>query len=88
MDVKDVVDILFIADRYEFHWDEIFEDAKEKDLWVDPIEISKLIKTFPVQLFDSVKWILKVDLEKLADSVRVLHDDIFLVKENSLVRKD
>ena len=31
MDVKDIVDILFIAKKYEFQWSEIFQDAQEKD---------------------------------------------------------
>jgi predicted nucleotidyltransferase component of viral defense system len=31
-DIKDLADILFIAQTYEFEWEEIFEDAKQKDL--------------------------------------------------------
>ncbi|MFO7885436.1 MAG: nucleotidyl transferase AbiEii/AbiGii toxin family protein [Desulfobacteraceae bacterium] len=84
MDAKDVVDILFIASKYEFFWDEIFEDAKEKDLWVEPVEISKIIKTFPEDQLASIKWTSRVDIKALTDKIRTLHKDIFLVRKNSL----
>ena len=42
-EAKDLADILFIANRYEFSWEDIFSEAREKDLWVEPIEICKLL---------------------------------------------
>ncbi len=84
MDVKDIVDILFIAKKYEFKWSEIFQDAKEKDLWVEPIETCKILKGFPKELLNSVKWISPVDVEMLNDDITSLHNDIFLGHKNSL----
>ncbi len=84
MDVKDIVDILFIAVRYNFHWDEIFKDAKEKDLWVDPLETVKIIREFPKELLNSIKWIAPVDIQALDRSIQLMGNDIFLGKENSL----
>jgi len=86
MDVKDIVDILFIAEKYKFHWDTIFKDAKEKDLWADPLEAFKIIKEFPKDLLRSVKWISKVEIEKIGKSIELLKDDIFFGRENSLCR--
>ncbi len=37
---KDYADILFIADQYRFNWKQVLIEAKNKDLWVEPIEVS------------------------------------------------
>jgi hypothetical protein len=84
LEPKDVVDTLFIAKNYPFEWPEIIEEAKSKDLWVNPLDISKIIKEFPVKLFDSIKWIISAD-EKVLDKERLqMHDDIFYGRSNSL----
>lgn len=47
---KDVADILFLSYHYQFNWESIINDAKEKDMWVNPIDVSSMIETFPVCL--------------------------------------
>ena len=84
MDVKDIVDILFIAKKYEFNWSEVFQDAKEKDLWAEPLETCKILKGFPKESLNSVKWISPVNVEMLNDDIALLHNDIFLGQKNSL----
>jgi len=84
-DVKDLVDILFIAKTYHFNWEEVLDEAKQKDLWADPIEICKIIKECPLELFHSIKWISPEDIEELYLSLRGLHDDIFWGRDNSEV---
>jgi len=84
MDVKDIVDILFIAKKYEFNWSEVFQDAKEKDLWAEPLETCKILKGFPKELLNSVKWISPVNVEMLNDDIALLHNDIFFGQKNSL----
>lgn len=54
---KDVVDILFVAKTYHFEWEEILKEAQEKDLWVDPLEVSKIIREFGPELFNSISWV-------------------------------
>lgn len=85
MEVKDVADILFIAQRYSFEWEDLIGEAKEKDLWVEPLEICRLIKDFPADSLMNIKWINPIDIEEVKDHVTVLHDDIFFGRENSLV---
>ena len=84
MDIKDIVDILFLAENFEFQWDEIFQDAKEKDLWVEPLEICKIIHNVPKERLNSVKWISQVDIQTLSNSIEFIHDDIFFGRKNSL----
>ena len=84
LEPKDIADILFIAKNFSFEWPEIIEEAKSKDLWVNPLDISRIIKEFPVNLFDSIKWIIPVD-KKILDKERLqMHDDIFYGRSNSL----
>ncbi len=87
MEAKDIVDILFIGKRYPFEWEEIVNEAKEKDLWVDPIEICRMISQFPSHLLNEIKWIIDVNIEKLKQELNVLHDDIFSGNANSLIEK-
>jgi len=83
-DPKDLIDIIFIAEKYEFDWVEIIRDAKNKDLWVEPLEVSKLISNFPRKLIESIKWIKNKDQHKIASMIEILHSDIFYGKKNSL----
>ena len=85
MDVKDIVDIVFIASRFKFTWHELFKEAKEKDLWVDPLEICKIIKAFPKELWETIKWVSPISTEQLNNAVQTLHNDIFWGRNNSLV---
>jgi hypothetical protein len=85
LEPKDVADTIFIAKNFSFDWPEIIEEAKNKDLWVNPLDVSRIIKEFPVNLFDSIKWIIPVD-QKFIDKERLqMHDDIFYGRSNSLV---
>lgn len=58
MEPKDYADILFIAHAYDFDWKEILTEAKEKDLWIDPIEISRMLHQFPVEQLRSINWMI------------------------------
>ena len=81
-DVKDLTDIIFIARTYEFNWPDVFAEAKQKDLWVEPLEVCKIINEFPPQLFDTIRWINPVDVEVLKAHLQDIHDDIFWGKTN------
>jgi len=85
MEVKDMVDIVFIAKKYAFEWEPIVNEAKEKDLWVEPIEICRIINQFPNHMLKTIKWIADVNLDTLKEQIKLVHDDIFMGKANSLV---
>ena len=84
LEPKDVVDTIFIAKNFSFEWPKIIEEAKNKDLWVNPLDVSRIVKEFPVNLFNSIKWIIPVD-QKVLDIERLqMHDDVFYGRTNSL----
>ncbi|PIP08263.1 MAG: hypothetical protein CO012_06430 [Syntrophobacterales bacterium CG_4_8_14_3_um_filter_49_14] len=88
LEPKDIADILFIAKRYPFNWEDIFKEAREKDLWVEPLEICKIIKNFPVELFRSIKWNTAVNTDVMKDNLAKMHDDIFYGDMNSLSKEE
>lgn len=81
---KDIADILSIARRFSFAWPEIFDEARQKDLWVEPLEISRTIQEFPVELLKAVKWVQPVDPGLFAADLNTIHQDIFHGRANSL----
>jgi predicted nucleotidyltransferase component of viral defense system len=84
LEAKDLADILYISKKFAFEWEEIINEAKEKDLWVDPLEICRMINEFPLNLMNEIKWIKKINLEEMIEKINVLHDDIFRGNSNSL----
>ena len=84
MEAKDIVDILFIALEYEFNWEEIFEEAGQKDIWVNPLEISKIIESFPRERLRGIKWVKPVKLAELESKIEQLRNDLFYGEFNSL----
>ena len=52
-----MADILFTAKRFPFYWPEIFDEARQKDLWVEPLELSKIMHKFPVDLLEAIRWV-------------------------------
>ena len=55
--VKDLVDIVFICHELSFDWSRIIDDAFKKDMWVNPVEIAKVIDDLPVSALDEINWI-------------------------------
>ena len=86
LEVKDIADILFIAKKYSFEWEAIIAEAKEKDLWVDPLEICRIIDQFPTDGLKTIKWIGNVNIEAIEEQITVIRDDIFTGAANSLVQ--
>ena len=84
MEAKDIVDILFIALEYEFNWEDIFEEAGQKDIWVNPLEISKIIESFPRERLRGIKWVKPVKLAELESKIEQLRNDLFYGEFNSL----
>ena len=84
---KDMADILLIAQSFPFLWQEIFSEARQKDLWVEPLEIARMIEEFPVDLLAAVKWEQPVDPGACAAALKTLHSDIFHGCRNSLQEK-
>ena len=85
-DAKDIVDIWIVSKNEKFDWMEVVEEAKSKEAGVDPVVISKILKSFPTDLLPSVKWTTPPDFGKFRADLKQIADDIFGGKANSLAR--
>ncbi|NQV18093.1 MAG: nucleotidyl transferase AbiEii/AbiGii toxin family protein [Armatimonadetes bacterium] len=81
---KDIADIIFISESYAFSWEKILNEANQKDIWVNPIEISRIIYEFPAEKLSLIKWIKPVNIEKIQKYIKIVAKDILNGENNSL----
>lgn len=81
---KDFADILFIARNFSFNWEKLITDAKQKDSWVNELDVSKQLHDFKITRFDSLKWIENIDSEKCASQLKQIAADVLHGAKNSL----
>jgi hypothetical protein len=82
---KDMVDLIYISLIHHFNWPDVFEEASKKDLWVNPIEVSKILDEFPIQKLDEIKWVGKAPQKTWFENKRkLLIRDILEGNMNSL----
>lgn len=84
---KDIADLLIICTKFEFDWVQMINAAKDKDSWVDEIEVSRIINNFDVQRLDVVKWIAKPNTNWCADTLKIISEDVLLGRSNRIVNK-
>jgi hypothetical protein len=84
---KDIVDIWVISKRKEFSWKEILEEAKTKEAGVDPDIIYNIIRSFPIEKLDIVRWVQKPDYGQVMIDLDVIADDLFYGRKNSLLNR-
>jgi predicted nucleotidyltransferase component of viral defense system len=82
-EAKDYADILFLSLKYKFNWEQIISDAKEKDMWVNEIEVSKIFSDFDVKRLEAIKWIKSPGFD-WHTLFNIIAHDILLAKDNSL----
>jgi predicted nucleotidyltransferase component of viral defense system len=86
---KDVADLVYIALNCSFNWTEIFKEASEKDLWINAVEASKILDSFPVDKLDEIIWINdKPDYKLFEKQLHTLIRDIITGRPNSLANSD
>jgi len=84
LEPKDVADILLIAKKYPFEWEEIIDEAREKDLWVEPVAVSQVINEFPAAKLQAIQWINPVDVAEFLDMAKTVAKDILMGRTNTL----
>lgn len=83
---KDISDIWSLARLKNFSWKEIVREAKQKEAGVEPDTLYTIIRSFPVEQLDLVKWVVKPDYLVLRKELEMIASDIFYGSENSLHR--
>ncbi len=81
---KDVVDILFLCRTYSFEWGKVFQEAKQKTTYIDPLDISVILSEFPKEFFSKVQWIVDLSVDDAYNDLQIIARDILQKKVNSL----
>lgn len=64
---KDVIDILFLALNYSFNWEQVFDEAKKKDAWINEINASKILHDFNISRLSEVSFPESFDTSLIKD---------------------
>lgn len=84
LEPKDIADIWILSKNMSFLWPDIIGEAKEKELGIDPISISKLIMDFPTEYLDTIKWQKRIDKGVIASDLSKIAKEILYGRVNSL----
>ncbi len=85
LEPKDIADIWFICKNYSFKWNEIIYEADQKEA-IEELLVFDLLKTFPVKMFDKIRWIDRISTEEFERDRQIILQDLLTKQSNSLVR--
>ena len=81
---KDVADLIYLSMRYNFTWETMINYAREKDTWVNEIEVSQSVYKFDTRRLIKIKWIKEPDYETMQDVCKLIAKDIIDGGKNSI----
>jgi predicted nucleotidyltransferase component of viral defense system len=82
-EAKDIVDIWALSKRLSFSWREIFKTVDKKSP-IDPLDVSRIIKTFPREELELIQWAKDVNLDNIYRDIQTIAEDIITGKDNTL----
>ena len=81
---KDIADIWIISKNKTFNWKMIIKEAKTKEAGVEPEVIFNILKSFPIDKLNMIRWVSEPNIYQIKKDLEVIADDILYGKENSL----
>jgi hypothetical protein len=84
LEIKDFADVVCIARSFSFGWEEIVDQAFQKDAWINPIDLARYFATVDGNLFSAIRWVRPLDPLSLKSNCLKISDDILKGNENSL----
>ena len=86
LESKDIADLWAICSHKAFHWSDVMVEANRKEVGIDAATVADLVRSFPIHLFDTVRWRTRPDAPRFFSDVAVIASDLLAVRENSLYR--
>ena len=84
---KDVVDLVYLSGQFSFNWTEIISDASQKDMWVNPVEASKVLDDFSLEKLDEINWTNDPpDRQWFKSRLDIIISDILQGSQNSIYK--
>lgn len=82
---KDIVDIVYICEVQPFNWENIINDASEKDLWVNPVNAAEVLERFPLKKMEEIVWVgNSPPKDMFSERISKIIADILVGTDNSL----
>ncbi|MEA3359139.1 MAG: nucleotidyl transferase AbiEii/AbiGii toxin family protein [Thermodesulfobacteriota bacterium] len=85
-EAKDIADLIFLSMKYAFTWETMINYARQKDTWVNEIEVSQLVYNFDTQRLAIINWIKEPEYENMQDVCKIIAKDIIDGGKNSLIK--
>lgn len=83
---KDIVDIWVISKNTKFNWKEMVYQAKEKEYGIDPIICADIIKTFPKDKLEQIKWRKTFGFSEIINDLNIISKEIITGSDNSICK--
>jgi hypothetical protein len=84
LEAKDVADVWAICTHVSFGWADVMAEAASKEAGIDSATVSDLLRSFPREMFDSIRWREKPEPELFYADLSRIAEDLLEVKTNSL----
>jgi hypothetical protein len=86
-EAKDLADLIFLSINYSFTWKTVIDYAREKDMWVNEIEVSQMVQQTDIRRLEKINWIKEPEYERLQKLCQVIAKDIIAGEKNTLAGK-
>jgi len=84
LEIKDFADLWIISKKKNFNWGRILDDARKKEMGLDPAVLASLMKNIPEKHFSAVKWINPPNWNTFKSDFDVITLDMVRGNDNSL----
>ena len=84
LESKDVADIWAICAHMTFRWSDVMTEANRKEAGIDAATVADLVRSFPKDLFDTIRWRERPDEKTFFADLAAIASDLLAVRENSL----
>jgi len=85
-EAKDVADLIFLSMKYNFTWETMINYSREKDTWVNEIEVSQSVFKFDTRRLTKIHWVNVPDYKIMQDACNIIAKDIIDGGDNSLTQ--
>jgi hypothetical protein len=87
LEAKDYADLLVISQNRIFNWGEVIDEAREKEIGLDPALLADLLVSIPKQHFDTIKWVIPQFWDQFKHDMDIILHDMIRGADNSLIQK-
>lgn len=84
LEIKDFADIRVIARNKKFNWGTVLDQAREKEMGLDPVVLADLMKGIPRNHFSSIRWVNAPGWEEFQSDYSIIVSEMLRVQDNTL----